>query len=157
MRNVHVIVNAVRTASSVCKDNQTNTRVRNWWEILKFSPELKQPPSQQQDLSPIHQTSEISLKTSDLILKHQKWQHWWSAPFIINPAEQISSGVFEENVRNPVWICRDPMIIFSDSRDPNRVPKTPLKNPGLAYFLEFSVASVAVLFTAMFCVPEKNI
>jgi len=22
---------------------------------------------------------------------------------------------------------RDPMIIFSDSRDPNRVPKTPLK------------------------------
>jgi len=23
-----------------------------------------------------HQTSEISLKTSDLMLKHQKWQHW---------------------------------------------------------------------------------
>jgi len=27
-------------------------------------------------------------------------------------------GVFEENGRYPVWI-------FSDSRDPNRVPKTP--------------------------------
>jgi len=27
---------------------------------------------------PKHQTSEISLKTSDLdlMLKHQKWQHW---------------------------------------------------------------------------------
>jgi len=40
---------------------------------------------------------------------------------------------FKENVRYPVWTCRgpislfsgDPMIIFSDSRDPNRVPKTP--------------------------------
>jgi len=27
------------------------------------------------DLSPKHQTAEISLKTSDLMLKHQKWQH----------------------------------------------------------------------------------
>jgi len=27
------------------------------------------------DLSPKHQTSDISLKTSDLMLKHQKWQH----------------------------------------------------------------------------------
>jgi len=27
-------------------------------------------------LSPKHQTSEISLETSDLMLKHQKWQHW---------------------------------------------------------------------------------
>jgi len=26
------------------------------------------------DLSPKHQTSEISLKTSDMMLKHQKWQ-----------------------------------------------------------------------------------
>jgi len=28
------------------------------------------------DLLPKHQTSEISLKTSDLMLKHQQWQHW---------------------------------------------------------------------------------
>jgi len=27
------------------------------------------------DLPPKHQTSDISLKTSDLMLKHQKWQH----------------------------------------------------------------------------------
>jgi len=27
------------------------------------------------DLMPKHQTSEISLKTSDLMLQHQKWQH----------------------------------------------------------------------------------
>jgi len=27
------------------------------------------------DLSPKHQASEVSLKTSDLMLKHQKWQH----------------------------------------------------------------------------------
>jgi len=27
------------------------------------------------DLSPKHQTSEMFLKTSDLIIKHQKWQH----------------------------------------------------------------------------------
>jgi len=40
---------------------------------------------------------------------------------------------FKENVKYPVWICRDPifsdfrnpMIIFSDFREPNRVPKTP--------------------------------
>ena len=28
------------------------------------------------DLSLKHQTSEISLKTPDMILKHQKWQHF---------------------------------------------------------------------------------
>jgi len=28
------------------------------------------------DLSPKHQKPEISLKTSDLMLKHHKWQHW---------------------------------------------------------------------------------
>jgi len=28
------------------------------------------------DLLPKHLTSEIFLKTSDLMLKHQKWQHW---------------------------------------------------------------------------------
>jgi len=27
------------------------------------------------DFSPKHQTSEISIKTSYLMLKHQKWQH----------------------------------------------------------------------------------
>jgi len=40
---------------------------------------------------------------------------------------------FKENVKDPVWISRDPIffdfrgpkIVFSDSRDPNRVPKTP--------------------------------
>ena len=44
---------------------------------------------------------------------------------------------FKENVRYPVWTCRDPifsdsrnpMMIFADSRDPNRVPKTPEKKP----------------------------
>jgi len=49
-------------------------------------------------------------------------------------------GFFKENVRYPIWIFRDPifsdssdpMVIFSDSRDPifnskelNRVPKAP--------------------------------
>jgi len=42
---------------------------------------------------------------------------------------------FKENVRYPVWTCREPMIIFSESRDPNRDPKTPLKNPGLNHCL----------------------
>jgi len=28
------------------------------------------------DLWPKHETSEISIKTSDLMLKRQKWQHW---------------------------------------------------------------------------------
>jgi len=33
--------------------------------------------------------------------------------------------------RDPILSdSKDPMINFSDSRDPNRVPKTPLKNPG---------------------------
>ena len=44
--------------------------------------------------------------------------------------ENLNQGFFKKNVRNPVWISRDPifsdfrdpMIIFSDSRDPNRVP-----------------------------------
>ena len=53
--------------------------------------------------------------------------------------ENLNQGFFKKNVRNSVWISRDPifsdfrdpMIIFSDSRDPNRVPKTPLKNPDL--------------------------
>jgi len=43
---------------------------------------------------------------------------------------------FKENVMNPVWICRDLifsdfrdlMIIFSNCRDPNRVPKRLQKN-----------------------------
>jgi len=33
------------------------------------------------DLSLKHQTSEISVKTSDLMLKYQKWQHWWDILF----------------------------------------------------------------------------
>jgi len=32
------------------------------------------------DLSPKHQTSKIFLKTSDLMIKHQKWQHWLQMP-----------------------------------------------------------------------------
>jgi len=32
------------------------------------------------------------------------------------------AGFFEENVRYPVWTCRDPIF---NSRDPIRVPKTP--------------------------------
>ena len=45
----------------------------------------------------------------------------------------VQQGHLLENVRYPAWTCREP--IFSDSRDslfnsrdPNRVPKTPLKN-----------------------------
>jgi len=33
------------------------------------------------DSSQKHQTSEIYLKTSDLMLKHQKWQHWPTPPW----------------------------------------------------------------------------
>ena len=33
---------------------------------------------------------------------------------------------FKENLRYLVWTCRDPIF---NSRDPNRVPKTTLKNP----------------------------
>jgi len=58
----------------------------------------------------------------------------------------VKQVFLKENVRYPVWICRDPifsdfrdpMIIFSDSRDPiwnsrdpNRVPKMPWKKPGV--------------------------
>ena len=54
--------------------------------------------------------------------------------------------IFKANVRNLVWTCRepifsdsrDPMMIFSvsrdsifNSRDPNRVPETLEKNPGV--------------------------
>jgi len=50
-------------------------------------------------------------------------------------------GIFKENVRDPIFSdSRDPMIIFSDSgdpivnsRDPNRVPKTPYKKPCAMY------------------------
>ena len=38
----------------------------------------------------------------------------------------VFPGFFKENVKYPVWTSRDP--IFSDFRDPHRVPKTPLKN-----------------------------
>jgi len=45
----------------------------------------------------------------------------------------LDSGFFKENVRYPVWTCRDPifndsmdpMLIFCDSREPIWVPKTP--------------------------------
>jgi len=60
----------------------------------------------------------------------------------LNETMYLSAGFFKDNVRYPVWTCEDPifsdprypMVIFSDlrdpilnSRDPNRVPKTPLK------------------------------
>jgi len=44
------------------------------------------------DLSPKHHTSEISLITSDLMLKHQKWQHWQWPCFRI-AFEDLSIGV----------------------------------------------------------------
>ena len=45
----------------------------------------------------------------------------------------LYSGFFKENIRYSVWTCRDPifsdsrdpMTIFADSREPNRVLKTP--------------------------------
>jgi len=49
--------------------------------LTYFRPERRKCGKQKQqsksttDLLPKHQTSEISLKTSDLMLKHQKWQH----------------------------------------------------------------------------------
>jgi len=57
----------------------------------------------------------------------------------------LLTGFFKETVRHPEWTCRDPIyfdsrdpiyfdsrdpMILSDSRDPIRVPKTPLKKPG---------------------------
>jgi len=47
--------------------------------------------------------------------------------FVFFKTEIFKTG---KHVRYPVCTCRDsysmdPMIIFSDSRDPNRVPKTP--------------------------------
>jgi len=55
------------------------------------------------------------------------------------------SGFFKENVRYPVRTCRDPILMFSDfrdpifnSRDPNRVPKTLNKNLSL-YKIDFEV------------------
>ena len=57
---------------------------------------------------------------------------------LIARSERCVCSFFKENVRYPVWTCRDPisdsrnpMTIFSDSENPNRVPKTPLKKPGL--------------------------
>jgi len=50
------------------------------------------------------------------------------SPFLI----KALTSFFKENVRYPLWTCRDPITIFADSRDtifnsrdPNRVPKTP--------------------------------
>ena len=73
----------------------------------------------------------------------------------------MTHGFFKENVRYPVWTCRDPifsdsrypMIIFADyrdpifkSRDPNRVHKIPLKNPDYDHQ---KVLSVIMTFTVL--------
>jgi len=56
------------------------------------------------------------------------------------------SGPDFSDSRDPLFSdSRDPMMIFSDSRDPifhsrdpNRVPKTPQKNPDLYRYLEIN-------------------
>jgi len=83
----NVIPNAMKLAT-VWNDYKHTLRVRNWWKKLKnHTPYLfsskkyrkfgkKVIAQSTSDLLPKHQTSEISLKKSDLMLKHQKWQHW---------------------------------------------------------------------------------
>jgi len=61
--------------------------------------------------------------------------------------------LFKENVRYLVWTCRDPifpdsrdpMIIFTDSRDPNQVPKTPLKKPDLVLKISYNAMTMLLL------------
>jgi len=87
VRNLYVIPNVMKRASSAWNEYQTYVSVKNWWKKLdnhesnSFSPKkyrkfVKKATTQStSDLSTKHQTSEISLNTSDLMLKHQKWQH----------------------------------------------------------------------------------
>ena len=47
------------------------------------------------DLSTKHQTSEMSLKTSDLIIKHQKWEHY--CPPQKKPGKASQRGLYGLN------------------------------------------------------------
>jgi len=79
----YVIPNARKSASRVWIDYQTHMRVRNWWKKFKnhesnyLHPEniwnwgKKTTAQSTSDLLPKHQTSEFSLKTSEVVtLKH---------------------------------------------------------------------------------------
>jgi len=83
MHNVYVVPNATKRASS---DYQTYLSVKNWWKKLEnhesnsFSPlkcrnfGKKTTAQSTSDLLPEHQ--KFLSKHPDLMLKHQKWQHW---------------------------------------------------------------------------------
>ena len=52
------------------------------------------------DLSPKHQTSEISLKTSDLMLKYQTWQHCPQAMNGDTDAQASNTFITSQTCRN---------------------------------------------------------
>jgi len=64
-------------------DYQTHMSVRDWWKKLEnfeskllFNQKRKRGKQKQQH-------PEISLKTSDLMLKHQKWQLWCAGVWLL--------------------------------------------------------------------------
>jgi len=94
-----------------------HTRVRNWskklknhesksmmssWKYRKFG--KKTTAQSASDFLQKHQTSEISLKTSDLMLNHQKWQHWFPRPCEIRML--ILCHAERDNTKKKVWQWR---------------------------------------------------
>jgi len=86
----NVILNTAKGASSVWTDFQTHVWLRDCWNKLKNTNITSLHPKRRgnvenktsfaqsrSNLSAIHQTSQVSLKTTDLTLKDQKWQHWF--------------------------------------------------------------------------------
>ena len=78
MRNVNVIPNAMKRASSVWNDYQTHMRVRNWWKKLKnHEPNLFLSKSienfgKKQQLSQ-HQICCENIRHQKFLSKHQIW------------------------------------------------------------------------------------
>jgi len=63
------------------------------------------------DFSPKHQTPEISFKTSDLMLKHQKWQHCLSASLRNKSCKRLGSRP-SRSITLSIKPCL-PLLIFS--------------------------------------------
>jgi len=60
------------------------------------------------DFSPKHHTSEISIKTSDQMLKYQKWKHCWQSPHPDNHPTPIKHPSFHcdhFNVVTNTFLC----------------------------------------------------
>jgi len=110
------------------------------------------------DLWPKHQTSEISIKTSHLMLKHQKWQHWPKLYRWANRSRHIHNNFCDIRrylLKGLLWahLCRKRCI--ESTADAFMRQSLHLKRRGYVLHYHFSDLTWWTIFLVPFCHKKR--